>query len=194
MENEEVGVVGNSAEGTTENSVGVPSAVEAPVESSVEAPQPVADTPVQTEVPAPEQPAVETPVQVEMRTESAPNPTPEPVAVQSDAQSTNSITEMAQVPEQVEQPATEPMLPEKNKSFIKELFAKGAAKIQLKKRLGIEKIMSLFAKKHQITNDEVEKALHVSDATATRYLEQLEKENKIKQNGKTGKGVTYTKN
>jgi predicted HTH transcriptional regulator len=33
----------------------------------------------------------------------------------------------------------------------------------------------------------------VSDATATRYLEILEKENKIKQTGKTGKGVTYTK-
>ena len=30
--------------------------------------------------------------------------------------------------------------------------------------------------KNKITNDEVEKLLHVSDATATRYLSALEKE------------------
>ena len=54
--------------------------------------------------------------------------------------------------------------------------------------------MTLFLKKSKITNDEVEKFLHVSDATATRYLSILEKEGKIKQLGKTGKGVTYTKN
>jgi predicted HTH transcriptional regulator len=53
--------------------------------------------------------------------------------------------------------------------------------------------MNLFAKQTNITNDEVEKYLHVSDATATRYLSILEKEGKIKQNGKTGKGVLYTK-
>lgn len=51
--------------------------------------------------------------------------------------------------------------------------------------------MTLFLKKKNITNDEVEKYLHVSDATATRYLSILEKEGKIKQNGKTGKGVSY---
>ncbi len=81
-----------------------------------------------------------------------------------------------------------------NKNFISELLLKARAKIQLKKRLKLEKIMGLFAKKPQITNDQVEKVLHVSDSTATRYLDQLEKENKIKQNGKTGKGVVYTKN
>ena len=53
--------------------------------------------------------------------------------------------------------------------------------------------MTLFLKKSKITNDEIEKFLHVSDATATRYLSQLEKEGKIKQNGKTGKRVFYSK-
>jgi predicted HTH transcriptional regulator len=53
--------------------------------------------------------------------------------------------------------------------------------------------MSLFLKQSKITNDEVEKFLHVSDATATRYLSELEKEGKIKQNGKTGKGVSYSR-
>lgn len=64
---------------------------------------------------------------------------------------------------------------------------------QEKKRKKIDAILDLFAKQTNLTNDEVEKLLHVSDATATRYLETLEKEGKIKQVGKTGKGVTYQK-
>jgi predicted HTH transcriptional regulator len=51
----------------------------------------------------------------------------------------------------------------------------------------------MFAKQTKISNDEVEKFLHVSDATAERYLNILEKENKIKQIGKTGKAVSYSK-
>ena len=66
-------------------------------------------------------------------------------------------------------------------------------KRQSKKREKINDILNLFSEKKEITNDEVEKLLHVSDATATRYLETLEKEGKIKQVGKTGKGVSYTK-
>ena len=53
--------------------------------------------------------------------------------------------------------------------------------------------MSLFLQHSKITNDEVEKFLHVSDATATRYLSQLEKEGKIKQSGKTGHSVFYSR-
>jgi len=62
---------------------------------------------------------------------------------------------------------------------------------QEKKREKINAILDLFAERQTVTNDEVEKLLHVSDATATRYLETLEKEGKIKQVGKTGKGVVY---
>lgn len=64
---------------------------------------------------------------------------------------------------------------------------------QDKKRKKINAILDLFAKQTNLTNDEVEKLLHVSDATATRHLETLEKEGKIKQVGKTGKGVMYEK-
>ena len=53
--------------------------------------------------------------------------------------------------------------------------------------------MTLFLKKQKITNDEVEKFLHISDATAGRYLSILVKEGKIKQTGKTGKSVFYIK-
>jgi len=64
---------------------------------------------------------------------------------------------------------------------------------QEKKRKKIDAILDLFAKQTNLSNDEVEKLLHVSDATATRYLETLEKEGRIKQVGKTGKGVKYEK-
>ena len=81
-----------------------------------------------------------------------------------------------------------------------ELLTKARAKIQDTKRKKLDRIMTLFEKQKngstgspQVTNDEVEKLLHVSDATATRYLDTLEKENRIKQTGKTGAAVFYEK-
>lgn len=75
----------------------------------------------------------------------------------------------------------------------RDLAAKARAVIQGKKRKKLDKVMEEIAKHGTITNDQVEKLLHVSDATATRYLSQLEKEGKIKQEGKTGKSVRYSK-
>ncbi len=45
----------------------------------------------------------------------------------------------------------------------------------------------------EITNDDVEELLDVSDATATRYLSELEDEGKLRQVGTTGKSVYYVK-
>ncbi len=87
----------------------------------------------------------------------------------------------------------EPVLFPPQPSLARDLLNKARFAIQTRKRVKLDRIMTLFAKRTNITNDEVEKFLHVSDATATRYLEILEKENKITQSGKTGKGVTYTK-
>ncbi len=67
------------------------------------------------------------------------------------------------------------------------------ATIQLRIQKKLLKVMELFAKQTEITNDEVEKLLHVSDATATRYLAELEKRGKIRQVGTTGRGVKYVK-
>ena len=80
-----------------------------------------------------------------------------------------------------------------NKNKIVELLEKAKNAIQFRKRKKLDKIMVLFLKHKNITNDEVEKFLHVSDATATRYLSQLEKEGRIKQNGKTGHMVSYSR-
>ena len=75
----------------------------------------------------------------------------------------------------------------------REILVKARVAIQDRKRKKRDKIMTALNTKNKITNDEVEKLLHVSDATATRYLSALEKENKIKQVGKTGTGVVYSK-
>lgn len=54
-----------------------------------------------------------------------------------------------------------------------------------------EKILGLLEEKSAITNDDIQKLLGVSDATATRYFDALEKEGKVKQVGKTGRHVSY---
>ena len=91
-------------------------------------------------------------------------------------------------------PAQAQVITASPRNLARLFLQKAQAVIQLRKQKKLLKIMSLFEKKKHITNDEVEKLLHVSDATATRYLSHLEQQGKIKQTGKTGKGVTYTKN
>lgn len=55
------------------------------------------------------------------------------------------------------------------------------------------KIMELFVKRAKISNSMVVKELEVSSVTAFRYLEELEQEGRIKQNGGFGKLVYYSK-
>jgi Fic family protein len=61
------------------------------------------------------------------------------------------------------------------------------------KKENLEKIRGLFAEQGRVANDDVEKLLGVSDATVTRYLDDLEKEGFIRQVGTTGKHVFYEK-
>ena len=53
------------------------------------------------------------------------------------------------------------------------------------------RILKLLQKQEAITNNDVEKMLGVSDATATNYLQELEDENKIEQIGERGRYVSY---
>lgn len=56
-----------------------------------------------------------------------------------------------------------------------------------------QKIMDLISQNGRVANDEVEKMLGVSNASVERYLDELEKEGKARQVGKTGKSVFYSK-
>ena len=74
---------------------------------------------------------------------------------------------------------------------IRDLRESARVKKQSLMREKLDKIMTLFEKKETITNDDVEKLLHVSDATASRYLSLLVNEGRLTRVGTTGRSVTY---
>ena len=191
--------------------------VEAPIEpvsEPIEAPElQTAQIPVNEPLPTPTTEAesvVET-IQVEPEIQSEPIQEQIPETVKEDVKpeifepTQTESKPVEQIPEIKTEPVVESKpepIPEiipavaiipKSKSLARELLVKARNMIQFRKRKKLDKIMTLFLKKQKITNDEVEKFMHVSDATATRYLSQLEKEEKIKQSGKTGKSVFYSK-
>ena len=61
-----------------------------------------------------------------------------------------------------------------------------------KKTENKQKILAFVQEHEQIKNDDVEKLAGVSNATAERYLSELEKEGRLTQHGKIGQGVFYT--
>ena len=124
------------------------------------------------------------PVETVSETKIIPESKPEPKQ-----EVKNEPTEPNPIPEII--PAV--VVISKSKTLARELLVKARNMIQFRKRKKLDKIMTLFLKKQKITNDEVEKFLHISDATTGRYLSILVKEGKIKQSGKTGKSVFYSK-
>jgi hypothetical protein len=117
---------------------------------------------------------------------------PEPQTAPADAEALAG-RQMAPIEPTAQSDQIEPLVESNNSSILSSWIAKGREVIAGKKRKKLDKIMTLFEKKVSITNDMVEKFLHVSDATATRYLSILEKEGKIQRKGTTGKGVSYSK-
>lgn len=55
----------------------------------------------------------------------------------------------------------------------------------------LQKVMEMAAANNQITNDDVQFALGVSDKTAERYLQELVAQGKLTQVGETGRRVFY---
>ena len=147
-----------------------PADVQTPSSEPVSAPVTEPTPPPQEAAPALEATPLETPAKSEVS-----EPVPEP-------------THTAQSNPQSQQSSPAPTVPAPHGDIVK-----ARAKIQETKHKKLDKIMAMLTEKGRITNDDVEKLLHVSDATATRYLQSLEKENKIKQTGSTGTGVFYEK-
>ena len=61
-----------------------------------------------------------------------------------------------------------------------------------KKQENKKKILEFLKSNKKIANNDVEKLCNVSNATAERYLNQLEKGGKLTQHGKIGTDVFYT--
>ena len=78
-------------------------------------------------------------------------------------------------------------------NFVQNLLIKARAKIQERKGKKLDKIMTLFEIKSQITNQDVQKLLRTTKRTTTRYFDILENKGKIIQIGKTGRSVLYIK-
>lgn len=55
-----------------------------------------------------------------------------------------------------------------------------------------QKILAFIQEHGKIQNNDVEKLVGVSNATAERYLDELEKEGKLTQHGSIGQSVFYT--
>jgi len=204
-------IIPTEPEKTLENQAPVsePNEIKPELEKTPENPENTISEP-KTSVSTPETPTAQIPVSEPLASEPASIPDssetkpeiksePKAEEVKSESKSTEQIFEVK--PEPVSETKPKP-IPEvipvvavisKSKTLALELLTKARNAIQFRKRKKLDKIMTLFAKQTKITNDEVEKFMHVSDATATRYLSQLEKEGKIKQTGKTGKSVFYSK-
>lgn len=72
-------------------------------------------------------------------------------------------------------------------------YSQAHKKIQERKEMNKERIMKLFENKERITNNDVESSLLIADSTVTNYIDELEREGKIKQIGTEGRGVYYLK-
>jgi len=125
--------------------------------------------------------------------ESIPEPISESVEAPKPQTAQTPVNEPLEEPETSRKEQAKPVSVNSKSSLARQLLISARNAIQFRKRKKLDHVMSLFLQQSKITNDEVEKFLHVSDATATRYLSILEKEGKIKQVGKTGKAVLYSK-
>ena len=83
-----------------------------------------------------------------------------------------SATVSASTPPTPSIPQTQPSQQDQ-RGFIHSLLVKAQAKIQSNKQKKLDKIVQLAQNKKIIANEDVQKILHISSATATRYLVKL---------------------
>lgn len=165
-----------------ENVASEPVAEPVPTSEPVAEPQPV--KPVPTAQPV-------EPLNPEPTSEPQPPPKPLPEPSAPSPEPTQALEpaiepEPQPVPQPVSAPEPQVIASVSLVSRARELLIKAREVIQFRKHKKLEKIMGLFLKKQSITNDDIQKLLYVSDATATRYLKQLETEGRIRRQGVPG--------
>jgi hypothetical protein len=149
----------------------------------IEAQEQVPDSTIAV-LPESSQPNGSTPTDLPPEAPESPTSDPDPIPVEDQNAGVNTadsgVTEAPKVAENVAPTPQTPIAPQPQSSaqfdqagFVKSLLIKAQAKIQFNKQKKLEKIMVLAQKKKVITNDDVQKVLYVSDATATRYLVKL---------------------
>jgi len=148
-----------------------------------------------------ETPPVQTPTVEEQKPPETTQPTQEPPKPEEIQQ-----TPVEEVPSPIklepEKPAEQPQVivdqteiqkkvEEKFKTELDARRLKANQARQTKREENLMRIEKLLKEKKQINNDDVRELLHVSQSTATNYMEDLVKRGTIKLNGK-GKATTYS--
>jgi hypothetical protein len=120
------------------------------------------------------------PAQVQSRPASAPTPQTPTESATVPATSSTLINES---------PTSEPVEPldqlqsnhssQDQSGFIRGLLVKAQAKIQSNRQKKLDKVIELAQKKGTISNEDVQKSLHMPDRTATRYLVKLVEEGRL---------------
>lgn len=144
---------------------------QSPSEPTIEPPiTPTDSSPIDMPPVTPEAPrdaVTSVPVEDQNGANKAENQVSEPSAVPAPAPPISAIAQ------------TQPLAQQDERGFIKSLLIKAQAKIQFNKQKKLDKIIQLAQKKQIITNDDVQKLLRVSDATATRYLVKLVQQGRV---------------
>lgn len=155
------------------------------------------------EIPKPEEQQKETPPTETLTEESKVEPvpetpqTPEPPKeeVKQEEQKTTEETKPVEENPKPEEKTKEEVKPEPEKPQppqinLDELRTKANKERQDRKQEHLSEVEKL-AKSKQINNDDVRELLHVSQSTATNYLEELTKQGKLKKSG-NAKATTYS--
>ncbi|MCK4387081.1 MAG: hypothetical protein KAV41_03310 [Candidatus Pacebacteria bacterium] len=102
-------------------------------------------------------------------------------------------TDEKEIPAQPQTKIIEKIIYKTDPNFVQKLLIKARAKIQERKRKKLDKIMALFDTQPEISNSKIQALFRTTKRSATRYLNILEKKQKITQIGITGRGVKYIK-
>lgn len=141
--------------------------------------QPNGSTPTELPPEAPESPVdASTPIPVESQNGAVNEPEIKPVEPtkepQSEAVSTSSMPLVsAPAPQTSVTPQPQSLAQQDQAGFIRALLVKAQAKIQFNKQKKLDKIVQFAQKKKIVANEDIQKLLHVSSASATRYLVKL---------------------
>ena len=150
-----------------------------PVPASVEpeSSQPNGSTPTDLPPEAPESPTSDIPTTpVESQNGGVNEPESKPAEPPKEPQTEAvSATPVKPAPAPLTPVASQPqsLAQQDQTGFIRALLAKANAKLHSNRQKKLDNLILMAQKKRTITNDDVQKLLRVSDATATRYLVKL---------------------
>jgi len=160
-----------------------------PPEVAVPLPDPASPTPEAAPV-APQVPVAEPALAVPEVSPSAPESIVEPPEVEAPAPEPQPNPQGPSPALQQQAPAPQPPQSAPSTRWSAADRARAVAKRVGRKEARLAKIVALAKEKGGITNDDIEKLLHVSDATASRYGTLLVQRGMLKREGK-GRSVTY---